>query len=164
MIFNYGAFLFETPSIMDGLQYRVGDATNPQGVGNKCIIHCCNNRGKWGAGFVMSLSRKWPHVKDTYLRGSMILGDVTLVQVTENTYVANIIGQNGYGRQRVRYVNYEAIRTGFQKLRPVILEMRASVHGPRLGSGLAGGEWSIIEQILIEEFVNYGISVTIYDL
>lgn len=94
----------------------------------------------------------------------MVLGEFTLVQVEEETYVANIIGQNGYGRQRVQYVNYEAIRTACKNLRAHCIAFNASIHGPRLGSGLAGGEWDIIESILIEEFIDHGINVTIYDL
>lgn len=41
------------------IKYIIGDATEPQGEGNKIIVHCCNNIGGWGAGFVLSLSKKW---------------------------------------------------------------------------------------------------------
>ena len=39
--------------------YLVGDATRPQGTGNKIIAHICNSIGKWGKGFVLSVSKRW---------------------------------------------------------------------------------------------------------
>jgi len=40
----------------------------------------------------------------------------------------------------------------------------ASIHAPRFGSGLAGGNWDVIEQMILEHWVDNGIDVTIYDL
>ena len=46
------------------LTYVNGDATRPQGEGPKFIIHCCNDIGAWGAGFVMAVSRRWGSPKE----------------------------------------------------------------------------------------------------
>ncbi len=145
------------------ITYLKGDATKPSSLGNKIIIHCCNNKGKWGAGFVLALSRKWPRTKTTYLQNSLELGTISLLQVEKEIYVANVIGQDGYGR-RGRYVKYEALRKGLGKVAIFATSNKASIHGPRLGSGLAGGEWTIIEAILEDVFIKDGINVTIYDL
>lgn len=48
------------------IKYTVGDATDPIGDGIKMIVHCCNNQGGWGAGFVVALSKRWPHVEHAY--------------------------------------------------------------------------------------------------
>ena len=44
---------------MKEIIYLKGDATSPQVKGYKVIAHICNNRGSWGAGFVMAISKKW---------------------------------------------------------------------------------------------------------
>ncbi len=41
------------------INYVKGDATAPIGIGNKIIVHICNDIGRWGKGFVMALSKKW---------------------------------------------------------------------------------------------------------
>jgi hypothetical protein len=34
---------------------------------------------------------------------------------------------------------------------------------PKIGSGLAGGDWNIIEQIIIEELCKHDIPVFVYE-
>ena len=43
-------------------------------------------------------------------------------------------------------------------------EHQASVHMPRIGAGLAGGNWSTIEKIIKDTLVAAGIEVNVYDL
>ena len=153
------------------LNYVTGDATNPQGNGKKVIAHCCNDIGAWGAGFVIALSRKWETPESSYRNwskegrsGGFSLGKMQLVQVEENTYVANIIGQSGIGPMHGNPpIRYNAIREGLRSLRDEC-GSNTSVHMPRMGCGLAGGSWDKIEKIVIEELVERGIEVTVYDL
>ena len=51
---------------MAELKYVDGDATQPQGPGLKYIIHCCNDVGAWGAGFVLAISKRWPGPEKAY--------------------------------------------------------------------------------------------------
>ena len=83
------------------IKYITGDASEPIGTGNKIIVHICNDKGKWGKGFVMALSHKWPWVKEEYInwyQGKLILpfslGAVQILQVTSEIQVANLIGQH----------------------------------------------------------------------
>lgn len=48
------------------IRYVVGDATSPLGPGPKVIVHVCNDAGKWGKGFVLAVSKKWPKAEATY--------------------------------------------------------------------------------------------------
>jgi O-acetyl-ADP-ribose deacetylase (regulator of RNase III) len=50
----------------------------------------------------------------------------------------------------------------YQKVAEQVRDLNASIHAPRIGCGLAGGEWSKVEKI-INETCN-GIDVFIYDL
>jgi len=45
---------------MTPIRYITGDATDPQTAGLKIIAHCCNDLGRWGKGFVLAVSARWP--------------------------------------------------------------------------------------------------------
>lgn len=171
-----------TPITKPGIKYVVGDATEPIGNDNKVIVHVCNNIGAWGAGFVVALSKKWLKAERSYKkfikdnRGPDILGEVDIVNVEPKIYVANIIGQHGIkpmldtdGSSRPP-IRYDAVRKGLAKVAKAIHEADNrgnpdfSVHMPKIGAGLAGGEWRVIEKIIQEELVDKHIPVTVYEL
>lgn len=149
------------------LTYVVGDATEPQGPGKKVIVHCCNNIGAWGAGFVLALSRKWPEPEWAYRHTADIsLGTVQYVRVEKDIIVANLVGQEGVGNWSgplaLPPVRYDAF---YQGLTDVWYNHAGrSVHMPRMGAGLAGGNWTIIEEIIKDTLVSKGMDVTVYDL
>ena len=158
------------------ITYVTGDATAPQGDGLKVIVHCCNNLGVWGAGFVMALSKKWERPEREYkmwlkkepgASARVGLGSLQLVPVEEDILVGNIIGQDGVGRTHdgIPPIRYEAILQGLTHL-VKFREQRGelSVHMPRMGAGLAGGDWSRIEEIIAVTLSDRGIPVTVYDL
>lgn len=155
------------------ISYVQGDATQPIGPGYKFIAHCCNDVGAWGAGFVLALSRRWHQPEASYidwanmLRGQrMPLGEAQFVPVNTSTCVVNIIGQRGCGyADGVPPVRYDALALGFKQIREKADRMRTavSVHMPRLGCGLAGGEWAKVEFLIDRELCEHGLPVTVYD-
>jgi O-acetyl-ADP-ribose deacetylase (regulator of RNase III) len=163
------------------LKYLVGDATRPVGGGEKIITHCCNDLGRWGSGFVVPLGRLYPSAKFAYHRwceglddpsysatGLMGLGEIQFVQVEPHLWVVNIIGQHGVIDRTPAGegppIRYEAIRQGFAKLRGFATLRSASVHMPRMGAGLAGGQWEEIEKLINAELLSGGLDVFVYDL
>lgn len=153
---------------MTEIKYIVGDATNPVGDGHKVIVHCCNNIGSWGAGFVRAVSAKWKQPEAAYRlwsadKASFQLGEVQMVRVETNITVANLIGQ-AYGYTNgVPPIRYDAIRKGLQAVKEYCLKYNYSFHSPRIGCNLAGGSWRVIEQIIVDEICSYDIPVTVYD-
>lgn len=155
------------------INYIRGDATRPLGTGNRLITHCCNDAGYWNAGFVQALTRRWPEPEHAYRRWAkgqetlpFALGQVQFVKVAPGLCVANIIGQSGI-RNRTTYpppIRYEAIRKGLERVRQLALTHQASVHMPRMGAGLAGGNWNLIAEIIDTQLCAHGIEVTVYDL
>lgn len=154
------------------IQYIRGDATDPQADGPRIIVHVCNDIGGWGRGFVLALSSKWEsperEYREWYKRQSdppFELGHVLFVEVGSQLWVANMIGQRDTrsraGRPPVRY---EAIREGLSRVADFALEQNASIHMPRIGCGLAGGDWTEVEQIIEETLCGRSINVTVYDL
>lgn len=149
---------------MAKINYVTGDATAPQGDGIKIICHICNTWGKWGAGFVLALSKKWNYPQDHYrARQTYPLGHVDFLSVEDNIFVANMIAQEGVRSNSVGLppIRYSALTTTLIEVNKVAEQMNASVHMPRIGSGLAGGDWKTIEKI-IETIVR--VPVTVYDL
>ena len=53
---------------MIDLKIIKGDATSPQAKGNRIVAHVCNDLGKWGKGFVMAVSARWPEPEEAYRR------------------------------------------------------------------------------------------------
>lgn len=154
------------------ISYIIGDATQPVGEGSKIIVHVCNDIGGWGRGFVVALSKRWPQPEQRYRawhRGEESqpfgLGEVQFVSVTDDICVANMIGQRDVrGSGGVPPVRYEAIREGLKRVAAEAARLKASVHMPRIGCGLAGGKWEEVGKIVQEELIGHGVSVSVYDL
>lgn len=152
---------------MSQLKYVTGDATEPKGKGNKLIIHVCNNEWKWGAGFVLALSKRWKSPELLYRRMEKLeLGDISVQPVENGLCVVNMIAQDGVCTGNVSGIplKYRALSCCLIKVFSLAKIMNASIHAPRIGSGLAGGDWNIIEEQLKCKFVDNGVNVTIYDL
>lgn len=153
------------------IKYVKGDATYPQGPGPKVIAHCVNDIGKWGSGFVLAIDKRWPHIRSFYRNwysgrdnSPFQLGEVQFVPTNDDVWVANIIGQHQTIRENNKPIRYDALRIGLRTVADFCTQKSASVHSPRLGSGLARGSWPVVEDIIEEEVVQAGVSVTIYDL
>ncbi|MEM9075139.1 MAG: macro domain-containing protein [Myxococcota bacterium] len=151
------------------IRYVHGDATAPVGDPPWVLVHIVNDKGGWGKGFVVAISRRWKAPERRYRAWSkgkedlpFELGETQLVPVAEGCYVANLLGQVGmYARRGVPPIRYEAVRAGLQKVAEFALEENASVHMPRIGCGLAGGSWDEVGAIVEAELRN--LDVTVYD-
>lgn len=153
------------------LIYLVGDATEPADVGGlRVIVHCCNDIGVWGAGFVLSLSRKWKEPERRFRASRMALGTFQLVEVESDIVVCNLVGQKGvgYDSEGNPPIRYAALSVGLEALARKLewwsSPQAVSMHMPRMGAGLAGGDWAKIEQIILDQVCSRGIDVYVYDL
>jgi O-acetyl-ADP-ribose deacetylase (regulator of RNase III) len=61
-------------------------------------------------------------------------------------------------------IRYHSLRKALAEVATQSKIRQASVHMPRIGTGLAGGKWENIEPIIREELIGKGVSVYIYDL
>lgn len=168
------------------IRYLVGDATRPQGGGNKIIAHICNDAGGWGAGFVVAISRRWKEPEAAYrtwaregthpdVHGpskTFELGRVQLVEVTPGLWVANMVAQRGYGRsgrdphktgeEEGPLVQYDFLGQCLLRVGLLAGFHNASIDMPRIGTGLGGGKWERIEPLLQEMLEGHAVHV--YDL
>jgi O-acetyl-ADP-ribose deacetylase (regulator of RNase III) len=160
------------------INYVKGDATRPIGEGNKLIMHVCNDIGKWGKGFVVALSKRWKEPELAFKKWykskeNYALGEVQFVNVETTIWVANIIGQhkivtktNTYNPDGSLYVpvRYEAIDNALKNVVVFAKNNTTSIHMPRIGCGLAGGKWEIIEPMIIKHLTENRIEVFVYDI
>lgn len=152
---------------MKKITYLKGDATVPQAKGNKIIVHVCNNLGGWGKGFVLAISKRWKEPEKAYRawhrnrsKNDFELGSVQLVQVSDYIHVGNMIAQQGMktGSNGVP-IRYKAVEQCLNQIAIEAEKLNASIHMPRIGCGLAGGKWEMIEPILAETLLHYDLDV-----
>jgi hypothetical protein len=168
------------PIIYDNLFTSVESIIYGGYHGSSIIVpHVCNNVNVFGGGFTAGITKYYPIVGENYsLLGTHFLknnlGYVQYVETTkDNTYghkliFANMIAQNGIiSKQNPRPLNYGALvkcmlsvssylHNNFDKDSPV------QIHAPKFGSGLAGGNWSLIEELISDIWSKY--NVFIYDI
>lgn len=177
---------------MTHVTYVVGDVTRPltvlgwrdptRQVGsyerNVIVAHACNNGGGWGAGVSGAIGRRWPTAerwyRDMFLGGALRPGDVQCVpvptSVNERRFisVANLIVCRAVRRDPgdwLTRVNLEWLLLALDNLTAVARAEEADVHMPRIGCGLAGGDWARdVEPIVQQTLIRAGVSVFVYDL
>ncbi|MBC7299492.1 macro domain-containing protein [Nocardia salmonicida] len=154
------------------ISYITEDATTPTGDGPKIIAHIVNDAGRWGRGFVTAISHRWPESEQSYRRwhrdriaNDFALGAVQLVAVDDDLHVANMIGQHGIRTSRATTapIRYDALGRCLSSLSSTASTLGATVHMPRIGTGLAGGVWDQIEPLITDRLCGNGVAVTVYD-
>jgi O-acetyl-ADP-ribose deacetylase (regulator of RNase III) len=151
------------------ITYHTGDATAPGSDEPGVIAHLCNDAGGWGKGFVLAISRRWPQPENAYRNWArsgdqFTLGMVQLVQLENRLSVANMVAQHGYAsRAHPVAIRYDALAQCLAKLASRI-EPGTVIHMPRIGCGLAGGNWGQVEPLIQEHLAVAGFEVRVYDL
>lgn len=159
------------------MKYHYGDIFSPNRTGHELIIcHQVNCQGVMGAGLAKQIRTMFPFVYEHYKRtcsraanSKDLLGEVVFSPIRYNGYewlIANLFAQDGFGRDRC-YTDYEALRKALAGVRVVATPLPArtltTVRIPyKMGCGLAGGSWDIVEQIIMDELVSYEIPVEIW--
>ena len=148
------------------------------------VPHVCNDQGAWGAGFVLALSKWWPEAEAQYRRWSKAwkptifrMGMTALVENVQGVYIANMVAQELGGVKPLRYAalgscmfqaaeKMNAIRFygEHDPTNTVAVDYTFKIWCPKFGSGLAGGNWSHIEEMIVETWVEtFGCDVTVFE-
>jgi O-acetyl-ADP-ribose deacetylase (regulator of RNase III) len=157
---------------MINLTYVKGDAV--KALQNKHVdflMHCCNAQGVMGAGIAAQIRNAFPSTYQVYQRycevsgrGKWLLGKTVI-----ESGVINAIAQFQTGTHK-RQVHYGALAkcifdlSESNEVRGAGLHMRQTrIAVPYLmGCGLAGGDWSVVKEIL-QSCPNY-IDLIVYQL
>lgn len=126
------------------------------------IIHGCNCFNTMGAGVAKQIRHQYPiaYAVDSQTESGDLnkLGNYTSVKVGHLTIV-NAYTQYGY-HPSVMTVDYNALRSVFKQIKRDFAGQRIGF--PKIGAGLAGGNWDHIATIIDEELNGEDYTVVVY--
>ncbi len=162
------------PQMVTGpsITYVRGDATAPRGSGAKLLLQVVNDSAiTWGGGgFALAVKRRWPSAHREFTstvtrnKNQLRLGSLVTCDVEEDLILVSIVAQHGYGPSPHPRIRYGALKSCLESVSQLATKRSASVHMPRIGTGLAGGAWPVVEEIVGDTLLQSGISVTVYDV
>jgi hypothetical protein len=140
------------------------------------VPHVCNNANAFGAGFAGAVAKRYPIVKENYhLLGSKFLknnlGYTQFIIVKHNEkynhrlIFANMIAQNGtISNHNRRPLNYYALCKTMHGVTNYIENNfdntnNVQIHAPKFGSGLAGGNWLFIQELIRDIWHNHPVYI-----
>ena len=132
------------------------------------IVHGCNCFNDMGAGIAGQIRKKWPKVYEadckTVMGSTDKLGDYSsaILHVEDvdtptreydvwvvNAYIQLYPGAN---------VDYTAVRNVLLKIHKD-MDPNFSIGIPRIGAGIAGGDWQIIENMIVAIFKDRDVTI-----
>jgi O-acetyl-ADP-ribose deacetylase (regulator of RNase III) len=158
-------------SASEPIQFINGDATEPFGAEPKLLLQVVNDQAQvWGGGLAKQVRKKWPQAQAHFrewasTRSNLKLGSIHSFSVRSDLTLVSLVAQHGFGKATAGpRLRYAALFSALEKTAALAKTESATVHMPRIGTGEAGGSWTIIEGIIRETLISMGILVTIYDL
>jgi O-acetyl-ADP-ribose deacetylase (regulator of RNase III) len=129
------------------IEYRKGDLLQTE---LRHIIHGCNSKGVMGSGVAKAIRDMYPQAyrdyNDSYNGYGLDLGNIVVSVQDDGKVIHNAITQKDYGRDNSRvYVSYWAIAEVFRKINSWDIKEIAM---PKIGAGLANGDWHVISAII----------------
>lgn len=118
-----------------------------KGGKNIVIAHVVNNQAKMGSGFVIPLMKTFPLLRAKYIDWSLAenrLGQTLFLKYDDGD-IANMCAQTLTGKRPLSYnalVHCMEHTARFAKVRG------GKIYAPLFGSGLAGGNWEFIEELV----------------
>lgn len=167
-------YVYSDQNIFDQAEARL--THGPRGC-HVLIPHVCNNVNGFGAGFAGDVASRYPIVKENFhlLGKDAKLGYVQFITVKEDKQYkyrlifANMIAQNGIYNaiKNKRPLHYPSLTKCMEKVAMFAQELslktegsRVEIHAPKFGSGLAGGNFLFIADLIQDIWQNN--SVTVY--
>jgi O-acetyl-ADP-ribose deacetylase (regulator of RNase III) len=133
------------------------------------IAHGCNCMCNMGAGIAVSMNKKFgvgnyplehPNMTGNHNKLGQIEFRSFPLTPEKGVYVVNCYSQY-YPSKNLRPLDYEALRLCLRKINFTFSGKKIGL--PMIGAGLAGGDWNIIKEYIIEEFSDCDVTVVIYD-
>lgn len=153
------------------IKYRHGSILDISYPGRRIVCQLVNDKAiRWGGGIARRMAERYPEAEEHYASKMMIipqsarLGSVIYSPLEHDLTLASVVGQAGFGPSLFPRVRYEALERGLRDVSEFAIANAASVHLPKLGTGAAGGDWGIVEEIIDNELVRKGLDVVVYDL
>ena len=149
------------------MQTRFGDLITLALAGEfDVIIHGCNCRHTMGAGIAKQIKAQFPaaYAADCATpKGASKLGQISSATVDCNgreLIIVNAYTQDNWRGSGV-LADYEAIRAAMRQVKAQFAGKRIGY--PKIGAGLARGDWATIAQIIDEELAGEQHTLVIYE-
>ena len=144
------------------LIYKKGDVLNSD---EEVVVHGCNCFKAMGAGIARQVREQCPNAykadQDTLWGDKTKLGSFT-VAVDNGMMVFNAYTQYRYTRDKVD-VDYDAVHSALTEICQNTPQYDV-IAMPKIGCGLAGGDWKIVSQILEDVSEKYNKTFHVYEL
>jgi len=127
------------------------------------IVHGCNCFCTMGSGIAPQIKAKFPEayaVDCATTKGDKLkLGTITHTVKQSTPTVVNLYSQYGYnGRNHGQIdLDYDALRSGMKLIKQKF--SGKTIGMPKIGAGLAGGDWDKIEKIIQEELMGEYVTI-----
>lgn len=144
------------------MKYVKGDLLS---VTSGIIVHGCNAQGVMGSGVAKAIKAKYPGAYQKYyseyLAGLLVPGWISIYNPTNQLTIVSGITQEYYGRDKnVVYVDYDSLAEVFRKVKSIWPGV--PVHIPKIGAGLANGDWEIISRIIDTIYTDDSVTCYIF--
>jgi len=176
---NTNNIIYSNTDIVSVIEKRITAGNNGSTI---FLPHVCNNIDMFGGGFAAYIADKYPSVKANYhLLGKSFLktnlGHAQIVKIKQDPkykhsiYVVNMIAQNGIKNiNNPRPLNYAALVKSMSQLSHFIYHQtgfankseNVEIHAPKFGSGLAGGNWNFISDLIDDIWGKYTVFIYNY--
>jgi len=132
------------------------------------IVHGCNCFNTMGAGIAKRIKQVFPEAYKADLKtksgDKKKLGCCSKAQCRTKDggfiMVVNAYTQYKYGGDKVN-VNYNAVRETLMRIGSNFKSCRIGL--PKIGCGLAGGDWRVVEMIIKDEMSQNDVTIVEYD-
>lgn len=139
---------------------RTGDliefAQNTAAPYSKVVIaHVCNNLGLMGKGFAKQVAETFPEVAERFKRAKPAFqSTLILPSRSPSIYISNMVCMNGLFHRinNPAPLCNDSLKECLRQTKVYAKDLGAQVHMPRIGSGLARGDWNTIRGIIEDVF------------
>ena len=153
--------------------YRKGDVLEAFKNGEvDIVIHQTNCQGVMGSGIAKQIKAQYPEAYEAYMEqyhdqgDRLFLGDVSGANIYRGVFkfgtILNVNGQDKYANRSICNTNYASLAKGLLACREWF-EKADKVAMPKIGAGLGGGDWNVIEAIINSAFNDRDVYVYTLD-
>lgn len=149
------------------LKYVEGDLIKLAKEGKYDVIcHGCNCFNTMGAGIARVIAKEFKEVYDadqkTLQGDASKLGTILPVSIkNSDLIVINAYTQYHYNLKCMPNINYNALQNCFKSIKEQYGNKSIKFGIPKIGAGLAGGNWNIIAKIIEREMADEDITVVV---
>lgn len=141
----------------------------------EAIVHGCNCVHAMGSGIAGQFARRYPEVPKADIDGS-VFNDVTKLGTWTKAAVRSVVNPsivfdvyNMYTQKRPAYdgadvFEYAAFQRGCEALADYVLDHPEYIIAfPKIGAGLAGGDWNRIRQTILDAFEHTNAQIVLVE-